>query len=129
MILVDSSVWIDHFRNVETEAVGKLRSIEREERLRMADLIRLELLIGSRDDAHAAAINRRLKSIPEVRLLDGVSIDECATNYRVLRSKGVKIRKSIDIIIGSFCIRNDYLLLHDDRDFTAMATHLDLKVY
>ncbi|GLQ37664.1 hypothetical protein GCM10007908_12840 [Rhizobium albus] len=38
-------------------------------------------------------------------------------------------RKSIDIVIGSFCIKTGSRLLHDDRDFTAMAAHLDLKIY
>lgn len=129
MIIVDSSVWIDHFRNNLTPAVQKLREIDEPHQVQMADLIRMELLIGSRDEAHALAINGKLSQIREIKLLDHVSVDECAANYRSLRSKGITVRKSIDLIIGSFCIKQRYLLLHDDRDFTLMAEHLDLKIY
>ena len=129
MIVVDSSVWIDHFRNAKTTAVHKFRGIEDTNRIRVADLVRLELLLGAQSDRHAAQIRRAIGPFSGVRLLDYVSVDECAANYRFLRSKGVTIRKSIDLIIGSFCIRQRCELLHDDRDFTLMAEHLALRIY
>ena len=39
---------------------------------------------------------------------------------------GITIRKTIDIIIGTFCIERGCALLHDDRDFVAMEEHLGL---
>jgi hypothetical protein len=51
-----------------------------------------------------------------------------ARNYRTLRGLGIKIRKTADIIIGTFCIENHHLLLHDDRDFLPMERHLGLMV-
>jgi len=129
MIIVDSSVWIDHFRDAETVAVQKFRSIKDTDSIRVADLVRLELLLGVRSDQHVTRIKRAIGPFAGVCLLDHVPVDECAANYRFLRSKGVTIRKSIDVIIGSFCIRQGCELLHDDRDFTLMAEHLDLKLY
>ncbi len=35
---------------------------------------------------------------------------ESAMNYRYLRKKGVTVRKTIDIIIGTFCIHNQLIL-------------------
>ena len=49
-----------------------------------------------------------------------------AENYRLLRRQGVTIRKTIDLLIGTFCIENGYPLLHNERDFQSMAQHLGL---
>lgn len=37
------------------------------------------------------------------------------------------VRKTIDVLIGTFCLRNDFPLRHDDRDFDPMEKHLGLK--
>jgi predicted nucleic acid-binding protein len=50
-----------------------------------------------------------------------------ARNYRTLRGLGITIRKTADLIIGTFCIENDFALLHNDRDFIPMQTHLGLQ--
>jgi predicted nucleic acid-binding protein len=39
----------------------------------------------------------------------------------------VTIRKTIDLIIGTFCIERGHTLLHDDRDFEPMIRHLGLR--
>jgi predicted nucleic acid-binding protein len=50
-----------------------------------------------------------------------------AANYRILRKKGVTIRNTIDVIIGTFCIDHDIALLHDDQDFDPLVKHLGLN--
>ena len=50
-----------------------------------------------------------------------------AENYRFLRKKGVTVRKTIDVIIGTFCIHHNLTLLHDDQDFFPLVQHLNLK--
>ncbi|WP_425070015.1 hypothetical protein [Rhizobium tumorigenes] len=45
-----------------------------------------------------------------------------------MREKGITIRKSIDLITGTFCIEEGHSLLHHDRDFAPMRDHLGLKV-
>ncbi len=52
-----------------------------------------------------------------------------AGNYRKLRKQGITVRKTIDVLIATFCIRNGHTLLHNDRDFDAMIDLLDLDVY
>ena len=49
-----------------------------------------------------------------------------ARNYRKLRDLGITIRKTADIVIGTFCIEHRHALLHDDRDFVPMEEHLGL---
>jgi predicted nucleic acid-binding protein len=45
----------------------------------------------------------------------------------LLRHRGVTVRKTIDVIIATFCVRNGHVLLHADRDFAPMAEHLGLR--
>ena len=51
-----------------------------------------------------------------------------AKNFRYLRKKGVRVRKTIDLVIGAFCIHENLILLHDDKDFEPMERYLGLKV-
>lgn len=49
-----------------------------------------------------------------------------ARNFRALRARGVTVRKTIDLLIGTWCTQNRVPLLHNDRDFAPMAEHLGL---
>jgi predicted nucleic acid-binding protein len=128
MILVDSSVWIAHLRGHRTPATAKLEEAAMREPLLVGDLILLKILQGARDDAHATRIERGLRQYAIVRLLDGDLAPRVARNYRKLRELGITIRKTADIIIGTFCIEHRHTLLHDDRDFAPMEEHLGLMV-
>jgi predicted nucleic acid-binding protein len=128
VILVDSSVWIAHLRGHRTPATAKLEEAATRELILVGDLILLEILQGARDDAHAARIERGLRQYAIVPLLDANLASSAASNYRKLRELGVTIRKTADIVIGTFCIEHRHALLHDDRDFAPMEEHLGLKV-
>jgi predicted nucleic acid-binding protein len=126
VILVDSSVWIAHLRGSLTPATAKLEVAATTEPILVGDLILLEVLQGARDEAHAARIERGLRRFEVVPLLDSDLAARAARNYRELRDMGITIRKTADIIIGTFCIERRCSLLHDDRDFASMEQHLGL---
>ncbi len=128
MILVDSSVWIARLKGRETAATAKLRALVAREPLLIGDLILLEVLQGARDEAHAARIERDMRRYAVVPLLDDELAPRAARNYRTLRHLGVTIRKTADLIIGTYCIERGHTLLHDDRDFDPMQEHLGLRV-
>lgn len=129
MIVVDSSVWIANLRGLDTLAVRKLRAaVDDESDLLIGDLILLEVLQGAHDEAHADRIERNLRRYPVASMLDGSLAAQAARNYRELRARGITVCKTIDIIIGTFCIAGGHVLLHDDRDFGPMADHLGLLV-
>lgn len=50
-----------------------------------------------------------------------------AGHYRALRTLGITIRKTADLVIATFCIAHGHSLLHDDRDFEPFAEHLSLQ--
>ena len=128
MILVDSSVWIAQLRGRTTPATVKLEAAAAREPLLIGDLILLEVLQGARDEVHAARIEQALRQYAIVPLLGADLAVQAARNYRLLRELGITIRKTADIIIGTFCIEHHYTLLHEDRDFDPMQKHLGLKV-
>jgi predicted nucleic acid-binding protein len=129
MIVVDSSVWIAHLRNAETAGVAKLRNLDGDDDILVGDLILLEVLQGARDDQHAALIERNLRQFAIAPMLGEALASQAARNFRLLRAKGITIRKTADVIIGSFCIAGGHALLHDDRDFDPMVEHLGLRVF
>ena len=128
MIVVDSSVWIAHLRDIGSLAVGRLRAIEDENEVIVGDLILLEVLQGARDEMHAVRIEESLRQFEVVTMLDDALAVRAARNYRALRQHGITVRKTIDMIIGTFCIERNHQLLHDDRDFDPMVRHLGLRV-
>jgi len=128
MMLVDSSVWIDHFRDRETEQVAKLRSARPARTILVGDLVMIEVLQGARDDAHAARLESELQAFSFVPLISQTLVVEAASNYRQLRAMGITVRRTIDMIIGTYCIANGCSVLHSDRDFEPMARHLGLQI-
>lgn len=128
MIAVDSSAWIAHLRNVNSKPVHVLRSLFGETELLIGDIVLLEVLQGARDEAHAVRIAHELNQFDIVAMLGPEIAVQAAHNYRALRGRGITIRKTVDLIIGTFCIEHGHTLLHDDRDFDPMRTHLGLQV-
>ena len=128
MILVDSSVWVDYFRGITTPQTDKLDLLLGHEALAIGDLIVAEVLQGFDTDRDFKSAQRLLTSLPVVDV-GGLEIAiKAANNYRVLRARGVTIRKTIDTIIATRCIESGYELLHSDRDFDPFATYLGLNV-
>lgn len=128
MIVVDSSVWIDHLRDVDNTAVRTLRTIDEPQDIIVGDLILLEVLQGARNEHHAAIIEQNLRQFRIESMLGTELAFQAARNFRLMRERGVTIRKTIELIIGTFCIMHGHVLLHADRDFEPMVDHLGLRV-
>ncbi len=128
MIVVDSSVWVAHLRNANHPAVRTLRAIEDPEDILIGDLILLEVLQGARDERHAAVIEQNLRQFRIEPMLDPDLAVQAAHHYRLMRKRGATVRKTIDVIIGTFCIARGHELLHADRDFEPMAKYLGLQI-
>ncbi|BBO82854.1 PIN domain nuclease [Desulfosarcina ovata] len=127
MILVDSSVWINYFNGLSTWQTNLLDDYLSSIPIIIGDLILTEVLQGfkSNKDYETA---RDLLSALQFRQIGGYAVAiQSAQNYRTLRKSGVTIRKTIDVIIGTFCIMEGLSLLHDDRDFDPMVSYLNLK--
>jgi predicted nucleic acid-binding protein len=83
----------------------------------------LQRLNSERAARQVEALLRRFEIVPMAGEAIAVA---AARNFRALRKRGITIRKTIDLLIGTWCIENRSALLHNDSDFRPMARHLGL---
>lgn len=127
MILVDSSVWIDYFRGTATPQAEKLDSLLGIEPIATGDLILTEVLQGFVSDRDFKQAKKLMTSLVIVELVGLNTALQAARNFRVLRSLGVTVRKTIDTVIATRCIESGLPLLYSDRDFDPFVEHLGLR--
>ena len=128
MIVVDSSVWIDYFNGKITTQTNLLDGLLDAELIVIGDLILTEVLQGFQHDKDYRQAKMLLGSLAFMDILGKDIAIKSADNYRSLRKKGITVRKTIDVIIGTFCIETESSLLHCDRDFDSLEKHLKLRV-
>ena len=128
MLIVDSTVWIDYFNGVKNPATDHLDAVVGKTPILVGDLILAEVLQGFRDDAEFDKARRALGKYIQVEMVNPDLALQCARNYRVLRRKGVTVRKTMDGLIATYCIENEHDLLHNDSDFDGYEKHLGLRV-
>jgi predicted nucleic acid-binding protein len=128
MVIVDTTVWIDYLRGVESqEAIWLDRELTRQ-RLGLTDLILCEVLQGIRDQATFVDARDRLSKLQHFQNGGKELAIAAAHNYRTLRERGYTVRGTIDCLIATFCLEAGHTLLHRDRDFDVFEKELGLKV-
>jgi len=127
VILVDSSVWIDYFRGTATPQAEKLDSLLGNEPIATGDLILTEVLQGLISDRDFNQARKLMTSLVIVDLVGQALAIQAAKNFRVLRSLGITMRKTIDTVIATRCIESGLPLLYSDRDFEPFVKHLGLR--
>jgi predicted nucleic acid-binding protein len=126
LIVVDSSVWIDFLNGRDDAHVRWLRAALGTEEIIVGDLMLCEVLQGLGSEGAARHVETLLRRFEIVAMAGEVIAVAAARNFRVLRRRGITIRKTIDLLIGTWCIQNRTPLLHNDSDFRPMARHLGL---
>jgi predicted nucleic acid-binding protein len=130
LIFVDTTVWVDQLRGLgHLRHVQALQTAFGKEPIVVGDLVMMEVLQGTQSEERASMVESLLRNFVVVRMLDDRLAVRAAQNYRHLRSRGITIRKTIDMLIGTYCIEQGYALLHNDRDFEPMQDHLGLRVF
>ena len=128
MIVVDSSIWIDYFNGAISNKTNWLDESLGIEPIIMGDIILAEVLQGFQNEKDFKTAKKLLLEFPFMDMIGQELAIKSAMNYRALRQKGITIRKTIDVMIGTFCIHNNFFLLHNDKDFDPLEKHLKLKV-
>ena len=127
MILVDTSVWINYFNDISSWQTDLLDNNLSNDPVFIGDLILTEVLQGSTSDKDFQTVKSLFSGLPFCRIGGYEVAVQSAENCRILQKSGVTVRKTIDVLIGTFCIMKGMTLLHDDRDFDPMVSHLSLK--
>ena len=126
MIVVDSSVWIDFLNGRDAPHVRGFRAILGTEEILVGDLMLCEVLQGLDSERAARDVEALLRRFSIVPMAGEAIAILAARNFRSLRRRGITVRKTIDLLIGTWCIENRRPLLHNDGDFRPMARHLGL---
>jgi len=127
VILVDSSVWIDYLRGTATPQALKLDALLGVVPLAIGDLILTEVLQGCPTQRQFDQVRGLLEALTVVTLGGREVAIAAAQNFRILRAKGVTVRKTIDTVIATRCIVDGFELLHNDRDFEPFERHCGLR--
>ncbi len=123
MYLVDTSVWIDYFRQQDTEAtVFFAGMLDRGYPFGITTEIYQEVLQGAASEEDFEQLAAYLGTQRFYRSEDPVeSCREAARLYFRCRRVGVTVRSTIDCLIARTSIEHGLLLIHNDRDFSNMA--------
>ena len=128
MVIVDTTVWIDYLRGAENPETAWLDRELTRQRLGLTDLILCEVLQGVRGDAAFAQVRDELLRFQVFETGGKELAIASALSYRTLREKGYTVRRTIDCLIATFCLRAGHELLHRDRDFDGFEKAVGLRV-
>lgn len=128
MIVVDSSVWIDYLRGSPTPETERFDFLVGRRTFLVGDLVLCEVLRGFRSEAEARRVEVLFADFAFAPMVGHDVAIEAARIYRALRGRGIVVRKTIDLLIATFCLLNSHDLLHADRDFDVFAREFGLKV-
>ena len=128
MVIVDTTVWIDYLRGRSTEETEWFDRELARQRLGLTDLILCEVLQGVSSESEARRVQRELSHF-EIHETGSADLAVAtARNFRLLRQRGRTVRKTINGLIATFCLRQGYSLLHHDRDYDHFEQILGLSV-
>jgi len=128
VILVDTSVFIDFFAGKHSKPVELLvKSIGESADICTCGLIISEVLQGIRADKEYDRVKAVLRGLLYFPLTKEMFV-HASSLYRTLCKNGKTIRSPVDCIIAALCLEHEISLIHNDRDFAAIAQYTSLKV-
>lgn len=128
LFLVDTSIWLD----VLPPGRGSSALRNRMDALLSADLVattgmvRLELLGGARSEEEWNRLSGLVYALHHLPITEGHWQDAALMGFQ-LRRQGVTVPFT-DLLIGAVSIEAEAVLMHRDRHFDFIASHLPLKV-
>lgn len=128
MVIVDSTIWVDYFNGQQNAQTDWLDEQLERQRFGLTSIILAEVLQGATSDRDARRLETELQRLEVFENLTSAIAVASGRNYRALRALGHTPRRTIDVLIATFCIEGGHALLHRDRDFEPFEKHLGLLV-
>src|SRR3990167_1367896 len=132
MYLVDTSVWIDYFRNKQNKAVDFFCMVlDKKYPFVITSVIYQEMLQGVQTEKDFLKLSNYLITQRFYHPADQVeTYSQAAKIYFNCRKKGITVRSTIDCLIAQISIENDLTLIHYDRDFECIKAGItELKLW
>jgi hypothetical protein len=128
VVIVDTTVWVDYLRGARNPQTAWLDREADKKRIGLTDLILCEVLQGVRSEHEFSLV---LAELRRFQVFEPCGVDlavASAWNFRSIRAKGRTVRKMVDCLIATFCLREGHMLLHNDRDYDVFEQNLGLIV-
>jgi len=129
IVLVDTSVWINFFKGIETSSSLFLKNNLGDIIIATCPVIVQEVLQGIAEDKEFRRISLYFDELTKLTGDAYALAHDAAVLYRALRKKGITIRKPNDCLIAVYAIKNNIKLLHDDKDFYFIETNSGLLTF
>lgn len=124
MILADTNIFIDYFRNQNAEFVNKFNSLE----IGICGIVKSELLHGARSDDEADNMIKAFSSF-ELITIDEYDWEFSGLMLQTLRSQGLSVPVT-DALIAYLGIKYDIPVWTKDHHFRYIqAIYPELKLY
>lgn len=130
MVVADTSVWIDFFNGAASPARATLRGLVADSpaQLIVPDLVLFEVLRGFRHERQQRQALAAFQALNVQSVVDAEAAQRAAERYRRLRASGVTVHSAVDVLVASYCIDHDLILLQRDRDFLPFEQHFGLRL-
>lgn len=123
MLLIDTSVWVDYLRGADTAASRELRTLlsGRLTEIATTEPVVMEILAGAKDDTALRQLEALTNGLVLLPVNAHRDYHDAAGLFRTARRRGRTVRKLVDCLIAAVAIRTGATLVHNDRDFEAIA--------
>ena len=130
MILIDTSAFIEFLNRTGSREDTLIEQLIRSnEDIVLADITLTEILQGIKTDREYCEVKASLLTFPILSLKSPESYIAAAELFRKCRKKGFTIRNTVDLLIAQIALEHRATLLHNDRDFEAIAQVSDIRIY
>ena len=130
MILIDASAFIEFLNRTGSREDTLIEQLIRNnEDIVLADITLTEILQGIKTDREYCEVKASLLTFPILSLKSPESYIAAAELFRKCRKKGFTIRNTVDLLIAQIALEHRATLLHNDRDFDALAQVCDIRIY
>jgi predicted nucleic acid-binding protein len=130
LILIDASAFIEFLnRTGSREDILIEQLILNNEDIVLADITLTEILQGIKTDREYREVKASLLTFPILSLKSPDSYIAAADLFRKCRKTGLTIISTVDLLIAQIALEHNATLLHNDRDFDAIAQVCDIKIY
>lgn len=129
MILIDASAFIEFLNRTGSRADLLIEQLIRDDAdIALADITLTDILQGIKSDREHREVKASLLIFPILSLKGAESCIAAAELHRKCRKKGLTIRSTVDLLIAQIALEHRATLLHNDRDFDAIAQVCDLRL-
>jgi predicted nucleic acid-binding protein len=118
--VVDTSVWIDVFRDRSGAKGAMISRLLRNEEIYLTRFTQFELLQGAKEEREWGLLSEYLDSQSYLELAADSWLGAARIHFD-LKRRGKPLRSPIDCCIAQLAMEHDQLLFHRDRDFETIA--------